>query len=46
MKASGAPLAKNAKADHPSKTKTEEGKEGAIDVNEDDNDKEDECHPD
>ena len=46
MKASSAPLAKKAKADHSSKTRMEEDKEGAINVDEDDNDKEDECHPD
>ena len=46
MKASSAPLAKKAKADCSSETKMEDDEEGAIDINEDDNDKEDECHPD
>ena len=46
MKASGTPPAKKAKADCSSEMKTEEDKEGAINVDEDDNDEEDECHPD
>ena len=45
MKASGAPPAKKPKADCSSEMKMEEDKEGAIDVDEDDNNKEDECHP-